>query len=153
MTHATQINANAFRRRSPQRGFTLIELLIVVAIISILSAIGFPQYQRFVAKSRLAAAYTEISAGKIGVESLVADGQDASAPQEIGLMDGTPSCNSIDVSVTGATGEASIACSLPPHSVYGSATLQLTRRASDAYWQCEATLAQSDNLILPAECR
>lgn len=38
------------RRR--QRGFTLIELLIVVAVVAILAAIGYPSYAEHVARSR-----------------------------------------------------------------------------------------------------
>ena len=36
------------------RGFTLVELMIVVAIVAILAAIGYPSYQNSVQKSRRA---------------------------------------------------------------------------------------------------
>jgi type IV pilus assembly protein PilE len=41
-------------------GFTLIELMIVVAIVAILAAIGFPSYKNYVIRGSRAAAQTEL---------------------------------------------------------------------------------------------
>jgi len=38
--------------RKTEKGFTLIELMIVVAVVAILAAIGYPSYQEYVIRSR-----------------------------------------------------------------------------------------------------
>jgi type IV pilus assembly protein PilE len=52
------------RKLSPlpgSRGFTLIELMIVVAVIGILLAIGVPNYQEYVLRSKLTDALSSLS--------------------------------------------------------------------------------------------
>ncbi len=54
-------------------GFTLIELMIVVAIVAILAAIALPAYNNYVARSKLAEAYSELSGLSLSMQQYYQD--------------------------------------------------------------------------------
>ncbi|MDO8990891.1 MAG: prepilin-type N-terminal cleavage/methylation domain-containing protein [Sideroxyarcus sp.] len=56
-----------------RNGFTLIELLIVVAIIGLLSAIGYPLYTDYVTQGKITEATSGLSAGRIKMEQFFQD--------------------------------------------------------------------------------
>lgn len=58
---------------SAQRGFTLIEVLIVVAIIGVLAAIGYPSYQDYTQRARLAEARSQLMDARAKLEQYYQD--------------------------------------------------------------------------------
>ena len=59
-------NENAIRN-TEKNGFTLIEVMVVVAIIGILVAVAVPQYQDYIARSRIIEGMNLSSSAKLAV--------------------------------------------------------------------------------------
>ncbi len=55
------------------RGFTLIEAMIAVAIIAILAGIGWPMYERQMAKQRISDGVILINKGQVAMERCLLD--------------------------------------------------------------------------------
>lgn len=75
------------------KGFTLIELMIVIAIVAILAAIGYPSYQNSVLRSNRADARVAL--------------QEAAARQERFYAEGNSYSNDVSKLVTNADGSSS----------------------------------------------
>lgn len=60
-------------RRRDSRGFTLIELMIVVAIVAILSAIGYPAYKDYIVRSKVPDATSTLATRQTRMEQWFQD--------------------------------------------------------------------------------
>jgi type IV pilus assembly protein PilA len=142
-------NRNMKRRHS---GFSLIELMIVVAIIAILAAIAFPAYQKYVAKSKIAAAYSEIAGGKAGYEIAFLEGRTINVT-EIGLVSPSTNCSEI-TTATPAAGALNVAAAIrctirSPGALGTGATVQINR-STEGLYQCSSSV--TDEGLRPAGC-
>ena len=73
-----------------QKGFTLIELMIVVAIIGIIAALGYPSYTESVAKSRRSNAQAEMMALSSALERYYTQNNHYSDAAAAGADTGAP---------------------------------------------------------------
>lgn len=74
-----------------QKGFTLIELMIVVAIITIISAIAIPAYSDYVTRSKRADAKTTLITVQLAQEKYRTSNIDYATLSDLGLSDPIPS--------------------------------------------------------------
>jgi type IV pilus assembly protein PilA len=138
--------------RKTETGFTLVELMIVVAIIGILATFAIPAYQDYVAKSKFGVALAEVSAGKVGIEARLNDGETVTMPEEVGLAD-KPTAN-CKFGAGANTGAASLTCQIVdgPVSVKDQ-IITLSRDKDTGAWTCTAATVPQKLIGREAVCK
>jgi type IV pilus assembly protein PilA len=118
--------------KKAQAGFTLIELMIVVAIIGILAAVAIPAYQDYVAKSKFAAALSEVSAGKTAYDVKLNDGADVTAVTDAGLS--ATKTSNCTFGATASNGGLTCTIEGGPSAIAGKVIT--LGRSSEGLWTC-----------------
>ncbi len=90
---------NTTSYNKPLRGFTILELLIVLAIIGIISAVGYPSYIEHIKKGKRIIAQGELSALSTAMNQYFV--QNNSSYVGAGTAGGPPTIYSSDVEIDG----------------------------------------------------
>jgi type IV pilus assembly protein PilA len=130
-------------------GFTLIEAMIVIAVIAVLASIALPIYQKYIAKTQIAAALAEIRAGKTTIESAQQEDRGAALVNAdyVGLGI-SQRCTSVEAQLD-STGSATISCVLTGNSQVNGLLLYL-RRSTEGVWTCDASAFEAS--LRPVGC-
>ncbi len=144
------------------RGFTLIELMIAVAIIGILVAVGFPQYQNYVARAQVAEALVLASGAKTAVAEYFnttgdfpADNKAAGLPEDPKDINGKY-VDSVEIIAGDGIMSVEVGISSDAHTKIAGGILELeaTTHGGSISWTCYGDANDDPDITsyLPSSC-
>ncbi|WP_329604933.1 type IV pilin protein [Spartinivicinus ruber] len=125
-------------------GFSLIELLIVVAIVGILAAVGYPSYQEYVRKSMRSDAQSALMQLANAMERFYTEQSPATyvgaTPQtllgtnKVPIDQATPSNPYYELTITNQTATTYTLNAVPEGPMAGEPTMSLTQTGQRTNW-------------------